>query len=50
MGASIRKHRNVRKLVHSPILIYYRINERKLLVEIIRLRHGVCRPPRSEVH
>ena len=50
MGASIRKRRNVRKLVHSPILIYYRINEHRHLVEIIHLRHGARRPPPSEVH
>ena len=49
MGALIRKRRNVRKLVHSPILIYYRISENKHLVEIIHLRHGARRPPRSEI-
>jgi plasmid stabilization system protein ParE len=49
MGALIRKRRNVRKLVHSPILIYYRINENKHLVEILHLRHGARRPPRSEI-
>ena len=49
MGAVIRKRRNIRKLVHSPILIYYRINEQKHSVEIIHLRHGARRPPRSEI-
>ncbi len=49
MGPLIRKRRNVRKLVHSPILIYYRINEHKHLVEIIHFRHGARRPPRSEI-
>ena len=48
MGGLIRKRRNVRKLVHSPILIYYRIHEAKLLVEVLHLRHGARRPPRSE--
>ena len=46
MGGLIRKRRNVRKLVHSPILIYYRIHEDKHLVEIIHLRHGARRPLR----
>jgi plasmid stabilization system protein ParE len=41
--------RNVRKLVHSPILIYYRINEEKHLAEVLHLRHGARRPPRSEI-
>jgi len=49
MGALIRKRRSVRKLVHSPILIYYRISENKHLVEVIHLRHGARRPPRSEI-
>jgi plasmid stabilization system protein ParE len=49
MGALIRKRRNVRKLVHSPILIYYRIHEKKHSVEVVHLRHGARRPPRSEI-
>jgi plasmid stabilization system protein ParE len=49
MGALIRKRRNVHKLVHSPFLIYYRMHEEKHLVEVLHLRHGARRPPRSEV-
>jgi len=49
MGALIRKRRNVRKLVHSPILIYYRIHEKKQSVEVVHLRHGARRAPRSEI-
>lgn len=39
---------NVRKLVHSPIVIYYRIHERKGTVEILHFRHSARKPPRSE--
>jgi plasmid stabilization system protein ParE len=49
MGALVRKRRSVRKLVHSPILIYYRIHEEKHLVQVLHLRHGARRPPRSEI-
>ena len=49
MGASIRKHKGVRKLLHSPILVYYEIDEGNREVEILHLRHGSRRPPRSEV-
>jgi plasmid stabilization system protein ParE len=49
MGALIRKRRNIRKLVHSPFLIYYRMHEEKHLVEVLHLRHGARRPPRAEI-
>lgn len=31
MGTPIRKRRHVRKLLHSPILVYYKLNEDKHL-------------------
>jgi plasmid stabilization system protein ParE len=31
---------NVRKLSHTPILVYYRIEESKHLVEVLHLRHA----------
>ena len=40
MGNTIPARSHVRKLVHSPILVYYRILEEKRLVEVIHLRHG----------
>ena len=47
MGAGIPKRRGVRKLVHSPILVYYRFQETRGLVEILHLRHAARKPPRS---
>ncbi len=46
MGSTIRKRARVRKLSHSPILVYYQIREDKQLVEILHLRHASRRPAR----
>jgi len=46
MGAPISKRARVRKLVHSPILIYYESHEDRSLVEVLHLRHGARRPAR----
>ena len=46
MGNAVRKRSRVRKLVHSPILVYYQIHEEKRLVEILHFRHGSRKPPR----
>ncbi|GAC1628757.1 MAG: hypothetical protein NVS9B13_26560 [Candidatus Acidiferrum sp.] len=40
MGGTIRKRSRVRKLLHSPILVYYQIREDKRLVEVLHFRHG----------
>jgi toxin ParE1/3/4 len=40
MGGTIQKRSRVRKLLHSPILVYYRIREEKLVVEVLHFRHG----------
>lgn len=46
MGAAIRERSEVRKLVHSPILVYYIVQERERLIEIVHIRHGSRRPAR----
>ena len=46
IGPAIRERSEVRKLVHSPIEIYYRIQEREHKVEILHLRHGSRREPK----
>jgi len=33
----------VRKLLHSPLLVYYRVDEDKRLIEILHVRHGARR-------
>ncbi len=40
MGNPIRERSRVRKLLHSPILVYYQIREDKRVVEILHLRHA----------
>ena len=46
MGNATRKRSQVRKLVHSPILVYYQVHEEKRLVEILHFRHGSRKPPK----
>jgi plasmid stabilization system protein ParE len=45
MGGPIRKRSRVRKLVHSPVLVYYRVREEKHLVEVLHFRHGAREAP-----
>ena len=47
MGSAIRKRSRVRKLVHSPILVYYELREDKRLIEILHFRHGAREAPKS---
>jgi toxin ParE1/3/4 len=46
IGPAIRERSEVRKLVHSPIAIYYRVRENEHAVEILHLRHGSRREPK----
>lgn len=46
MGSTIRKRSRVRKLSHSPILVYYQLRQDKHLVEILHLRHASRRSPK----
>lgn len=46
IGNIIRKRSRVRKLVHSPIIVYHEINDDKRLVEVLHFRHGSRKPPR----
>jgi len=46
MGNTIRKRSRVRKLVHSPILVYYQVHEETRVVEVLHFRHGARKPPR----
>jgi plasmid stabilization system protein ParE len=45
MGNVIRKRSRVRKLVHTPILVYYRIYEFERRVNILHLRHASRKLP-----
>ena len=44
LGGSIRKRARVRKLLHSPMLVYYRIHEEERFIEILHVRHGARKP------
>ncbi len=45
LGGAIRKRSRVRKLLHSPLLVYYRVDEDKHLIEILHVRHGARKQP-----
>ena len=45
LGGVIRKRSQVRKLLHSPLLVYYRFDEDKKLIEILHIRHGARQQP-----
>jgi plasmid stabilization system protein ParE len=44
LGSIVRKRSRLRKLLHSPILVYYRVNEDKRVIEILHFRHGARKP------
>jgi len=46
MDGTIRKRSRVRKLAHSPILVYYQIREDKHVVEVLHFRRGSRTSPR----
>ena len=46
IGTPVPQRARVRKILHSPVRIYYRIHERKSLIEILHFWHGAKRDPR----
>lgn len=46
MGGIIRKRSRVRKLLHSPILVYYQIREARRIIEVLHFRHGSRKSPK----
>lgn len=49
MGGLIRKRPLIRKLLHSPFLVYYRVRETNREIEVLHIRHGARKPPKSEL-
>lgn len=43
IGTPVRKRPHIRKLLHSPVRIYYRLNEHSGLIEILHFWHGARR-------
>jgi plasmid stabilization system protein ParE len=46
IGDTVQQNRNIRKLTHSPILVYYRVDENAGLIFVLQLRHGSRKPPK----
>ncbi len=44
VGSLVRGRSGVRQLVHTPILIYHRVNESPNFVEILHLQHSSREP------
>jgi plasmid stabilization system protein ParE len=44
MGELVPRRPRIRKLLHTPIRIYYRIHENGSIVEILEFRHGARKP------
>jgi len=49
MGGSIRKRPLVRKLLHSPFLVYYQVREAKREIEVLHIRQRARKSPKSEL-
>jgi plasmid stabilization system protein ParE len=48
MGTPVPRSAGVRKLQHTPISIYYRLDEARNLIEILHFWHGARRRPLPE--
>jgi plasmid stabilization system protein ParE len=46
IGSPVRGFPAVRRLIHSPVFIYYRVNEQKEAVEILHFWHTARRLPK----
>ncbi|MCC7174890.1 MAG: type II toxin-antitoxin system RelE/ParE family toxin [Bryobacterales bacterium] len=47
IGSPVSARPGVRQLVHTPILIYYRVNPERRVVEVLHFWHGRRQPPQS---
>lgn len=45
IGAPVPRRRAVRKLLHTPVRVYYRLHEEEKIVEIFHFWHGSRRDP-----
>lgn len=46
LGSPVARRRGVRSLVHSPVRVYYRLDESRRLVESVHIWHGARLEPR----
>jgi len=45
IGTPVKGHPNVRRLLHSPLYIYYRLDERRGAIEILHFWHSSRKDP-----
>ena len=45
IGTTVRPRSGVRKVLHTPVRIYYRVNEERKVVEILHFWHAARREP-----
>ncbi len=46
IGAPVNKRKGIRSMLHTPIRIYYRLNQEREAVEILHFWHGSRRSPK----
>jgi plasmid stabilization system protein ParE len=49
LGALVQQRPNVRKLAHSPMVVYYQVHEKKRVIEVLHIRHGARQAPGPEL-
>ena len=45
IGAPIKGHPQLRRLLHSPLYVYYRLDENREAIEILHFRHSSRKEP-----
>ncbi len=45
LGVPVSKRPGVRKILHSPVRVYYRLHEKKNLIEILHFWHAARKNP-----
>ena len=45
IGAPIKEHPQLRRLLHSPLYVYYRLDENRGAIEILHFRHSSRNEP-----
>lgn len=45
IGAPVKRRKGVRKILHTPVRIYYRIDQEKRVIEILHFWHSARQEP-----
>jgi len=46
MGVSVPQRPDIRKILHSPVRVYYRLHKDTRLIEVLHFWHAARRPPK----